>query len=200
MVRSASGEDAMPASTETMTAQQKAWMASIKDNLVKETGRSLEEWAEIARACPETKHRARLAWMKEHHGLGQNRASVILNIAFPSETGWGQPDALADALWKDDGLRAIFEAVKAEVMALPDVVVGQRKTYSAFSRAYQFAAVRPDKGAVLFGLAVEPDAGLGLVAPKRVVWSERLKSDARLGSPNDVDPLRDAIRRAWDAS
>ena len=190
----------MPARPETMNAQQKAWMASIKENLVKETGKSLEEWAEIARTCRETRHRARLGWMKEHHGLGQNRASVILDLAFPSETGWSQPDALADILWKDEGLRAIFEAVKAEITQLPDVVIGQRKTYSAFSRAYQFAAARPDKGAVLLGLAVAPDAGLGLVAPKRMVWSERLKSEARLTSADDIGPLRPSIRQAWEAS
>jgi len=190
----------MPAPAETMTAQQKAWMTSIKENLVKETGRTLDEWAAIARTCPETKHRARLGWFKEHHGLGQNRASVILNLAFPSETGWSEPDTLADTLWKDPTLRAIFEAVKAEIMTLPDVVVGQRKTYSAFSRAFQFAAVRPDKGAALVGLAVEPDASLGLVAPKRTVWSERLKSEARLNAVGDLAPLKTAIRQAWDAS
>ena len=190
----------MPAPAETMTAQQKAWMASIKDNLVKETGKSLDEWAAIARTCPETKHRARLCWFKEHHGLGQNRASVILGIAFPSDAGWNDPDTLADTLWKDDGLRAIFLGVKAEIMALPDVVTGQRKTYSAFSRAFQFAAVRPDKGAVLLGLAVEPDDSLGLVAPKRAVWSDRLKSEARLGSVDDIAPLKAAIQQAWDVS
>lgn len=190
----------MPAAPETMTAQQKAWTASIKENLVRETGKSLEEWAAIARTCPEIRHHARLSWMKDHHGLGQNRASVILNIAFPSEMGWSEPNALADALWKDSSLRAIFETVKTEVMALPDVVIGQRKTYSAFSRAFQFAATRPDKGAVLLGLAVAPDAGLGLLAPKRMVWSERLKSEARLTSADDIGPLRPSIRQAWEAS
>ncbi|MBA2936149.1 DUF4287 domain-containing protein [Sphingomonas sp. CGMCC 1.13654] len=190
----------MPAPVETMTAQQKAWMASIRENLVRETGKTLDEWAVIARTCPETRHRARLGWMKEHYGLGQNRASVILNIAFPSDTGWSQPDTLADTLWKDAGLRAIFEAVKAEITALPDVVIGQRKTYSAFSRAYQFAALRPDKGAVLLGLAVEPDVAPGLAAPKRTVWSERLKSEVRLSVIADLAPLKATIRQAWEAS
>jgi hypothetical protein len=190
----------MPAAPETMTARQQAWMASVKDNLVKETGRTLDEWAVIARACPETKHRARLAWMKAQHGLGQNRASLILNIAFPSETVWDKPDALADTLWNDPALRSFFEAVKAEIVALPDVVIGQRKTYTAFSRGFQFAAARPDKGAVLLGLAVGPDAALGLIAPKRAVWSERLKAEVRLASAEAVAPLEAAIRQAWEAS
>ena len=190
----------MPAAPATMTERQQAWMAAIRDNLVKETGRTLEEWTAIARDCPESRHRARLAWFKTHHGLGQNRASVILDLAFPSETGWSEPDALAEALWKDPALRAIFEAAKAGIVALPGVVTGQRKTYSAFSRAFQFAAARPDRGTVLLGLAVAPDAGLGLVAPKRVVWSERLTSEIRLGSAAEIAPLGAAIRQAWDNS
>lgn len=189
----------MPAAPETMTARQQAWMAAVKENLVKETGRTLEEWAVIARQCPETKHRARLAWMKTQHGLGQNRASVILDLAF-SGTGEREPAALADTLWADPALRTIFEAVKAEIMTLSDVVIGQRKTYTAFSRAFQFAAARPDKGALLLGLAVDPDPNLGLVAPKRAVWSERLKSEAQLNAPEDLAPLRLAIRHAWDRS
>jgi Domain of unknown function (DUF4287)/Domain of unknown function (DUF5655) len=189
----------MPA-PETMTARQQAWMASVKENLVKETGRSLEQWAEIAHACPETKHRARLTWMKTHHGLGQNRASLVLNVAFPSAAGWDKPDALADTLWIDPALRAMFEAVKAEVLALPDVVIGQRKTYTAFSRGFQFAAMRPARSAVLLGLAVPPDAAFGLVAPGRVIWSERLKSELLLVRAADIALLKPLIRQAWDAS
>ncbi len=185
---------------DTMTPRQQAWFASVKENLVTETGRTLEQWAEIARGCPETKHRARLTWMKQQHGLGQNRASVVLGAAFPATAGWGAPDALADALWAEPALRAIFAAIKAEILTLDDVVIGQRKGYTAFSRGFQFAAARPAKGIVLLGLAVPPDAALGLVAPPRVVWSERLTSQASLASPADLVPLGDAIRAAWAAS
>jgi predicted transport protein len=190
----------MPPPVETMTAQQKAWMASIKENLVRETGKSLDEWAAIARACPETKHRARLIWLKEHHGLGQNRASVVLGIAFPPEADLHEPDALANELWKNESLRVIFEALKAEITALPDVVIGQRKTYSAFSRAYQFAAARPDKGVVLLGLAVPPDVAPGLTAARRPVWSDRLKAEMRLASVDETARLAPLIRQAWERS
>lgn len=185
---------------ETMTPRQQAWFAAVKDNLVAETGRTLEQWSDIARTCPETRHRARLTWMKQHHGLGQNRASVVLGIAFPSDAGWDQPETLADALWTDPRLRTIFEVVKAELSALPEVVVGQRKSYTAFSRRFQFAAARPAKGLVLLGLAVPPDAASGLVAPSRAIWSERLTSQAALAFPADVVPLADAIRAAWATS
>jgi hypothetical protein len=60
----------------TLTERQRAWFAAVREGLERETGRTLEQWIEIARACPETKHRARLKWMKDEHRLGQNRASL----------------------------------------------------------------------------------------------------------------------------
>jgi hypothetical protein len=103
-------------------------------------------------------------------------------------------------LWSDPAARAIFDAVKAEITALPDVVIGQRKSYTAFSRAFQFAAARSDKGTLILGLAVPPDKRLSLIAPKRAIWSKRLKSQATLSSAADLSPLGPAIRRAWEAS
>jgi hypothetical protein len=48
---------------------------------------------------------------------------------------------------------------------------------------------------------VPPDAAAGLAAaPIRPLWSERLKSQARLASAADLDPLRDALRMAWEQS
>lgn len=183
-----------------LTPQQRAWFASLKAGLERDTGRTLAEWAEIARACPETRPRARLAWMKAEHGLAQNRASLVLNAAFPKDEGWWSPEPLAAALWADPAARAIFDAVRAAVTALPEVIVGQRKTYTAFSRKYQFAAARPAAGAVLLGLAVTPEEHPALVVPKRPVWSERLKAEARLAAAEDIAPLEGMIRSAWEQS
>ncbi len=66
-----------------LTARQQKWFASVRASLEKETGRSLAEWVKIAQSCPETGHRARLKWFKDHHGLLHNRASHVLSEAFP---------------------------------------------------------------------------------------------------------------------
>ncbi len=182
----------------TLTARQQQWFASIREGLERETGRSLEQWAEIARACPEGKHRARLAWMKAHHGLGQNRASVVLHAAFPDDA---EPDAdLARALWSDPVARAIFAAIAARMVALPEVIVGQRKAFTAFSREFQFAAARPAGSAVLLGLAVDPAAYPLLRPAGRAGWSDRLKAEVRLGAPEEAAALADPIGAAWRAS
>lgn len=186
----------------TLTPQQQKWFASVREGLARSTGKTVEEWAQIAKACPETGHKKRLAWMKETHGLGQNHASLVLEAAFPKAAGWAQPEALADALWTGPGQRAVMEAVKAVAVALPEVVIGQRQGFTAFSRRFQFASIRPVKGGVRLGLALEPSADPRLAEPsKNEGWSERLKSTLVLAGPDAVDAAVGALlRAAWERS
>ncbi|RAK51016.1 DUF4287 domain-containing protein [Phenylobacterium deserti] len=187
---------------EGLTERQQRWFASVRARLESDTGKSLEEWVAIARTCPETKPRARLAWMKAHHGLGQNRASYVLTEAFPSEAGWETPDVLRQALWSDVTSGKILAVVEALATPLPEVVTGQRKGYTAFSRKVQFAAIRPLKdGKAMLGLALEPHEHPLLEAPKNEPWSERLHARRPLNSPADADAeLKALIEKAWERS
>ncbi len=182
--------------------QQKKWCASIREGLQRKTGKSLAVWVEIAKTCPETRPRARLKWFKETHGLLQNRASHVLGEAFPSGGGWDEPNMLRDALWPDPAQRAILDALERVVLKIPGKVTGQRKSYSAWSNAYQFAALRPIKGGgAMLGLAVPPDAAPGLEASNKDGWSERLKARMKLVSSNEVTgEVAALLRRAWEQS
>jgi hypothetical protein len=185
----------------SLTERQEKWFASVREGLERETGRTLAEWAALARACPESAHRKRLAWMKAEFGLGQNRASMVLNAAFPTASGWSKPDALADSLWTDPSARAVHETVSKVVLALPEVIVGQRKGFTAYSRRLQFCAARPLKQAVLLGLAVDPAADEALRPAGRTAWSERLLSEIVLSAPAEVTPRVAAlVRAAWERS
>ncbi|MDP9102691.1 MAG: DUF4287 domain-containing protein [Pseudomonadota bacterium] len=188
--------------SETLTEQQKKWFASVRAGLERDTGKSLADWVAIARTCPADKPRARLAWFKEMHGLLQNRAAYVLSEAFPQDGGWDDADTLRDALWTDPAQRAIYEAVRAAVADFPGLVTGQRKGYSAWSKAYQFAAVRPVKGGAQLGLAVGPDADPCLAPAKASEgWSERLKSVLVLASAAAVDDrVKTLLKASFDAS
>lgn len=185
-----------------LTERQQKWFASVRASLERDTGKTLDEWVAIARTCPETKPRARAQWLKDHHGLGINRASQILDAAFPPPAGWDDPQKLRDALWTDPVSRAIFEAVRAAATALPDVVEGQRKAVTAFSRKVQFAAVRPVKGGTaMLGLALDPEADPRLEAAKNESWSERLRARLPLAGPEAVDSSVVALlKQAWERS
>ncbi len=186
-----------------LTERQQKWFASVQASLERDTGKSLDEWVAIARTCPETRPKARADWLREHHGLGINRASHVLSVAFPAEDRWDEPEALRAKLWTDPAAAAIFEAVEAMILGgLDPVVVGQRKGFTAFSREFQFASMRPLKGGqVALGLAIPVEADARLVPPKNEGWSERLKSKAVLSPTAEVDAgLKALLKQAWENS
>ena len=185
-----------------LTERQRKWFASVRAGLERDTGRSLDAWVEIARTCPETGPRARLAWLKARHGLRQNRASQVLAAAFPSAMGWEDPQKLLTALWTDPASKALFEAVDAAARRPNEVLQTVRKSYTAWSRKVQFAAARPVKGGkLMIGLAVAPDASPCLEAPRSESWSERLKARTLISSTADVDDELEALlKAAWERS
>ena len=173
-----------------LTERQQKWFATVQANFEKATGRPVAAWVEIMKACPETAPRAQAAWLKANHGVGQNHAVQILDACRPSDgPGWDEPEALRQALWKDPGSLAILEAIERLAGGADGVISGQRKGYTSFSRAVQFAATRPLKGGrALLGLKLDPAASVRLTpAVRRESWSERLNAVVELDGPEQVD-------------
>lgn len=198
----ASGERTV-AESPGLTERQKKWFASVEASLERDTGKTLEQWVAIARTCPHEGSRARVNWLRENHGLGVNRCAHVLSVAFPSAESWDDAPALRAALWKDPASEAILKALEAAVAKLPDMVTGQRKGYTAFSRKVQMAAARPVKGGhAMVGFAVTPDADSRLQPRGRSEsWGDRLKGQMLLTSPDQVDASIDALlKSAWERS
>jgi hypothetical protein len=186
-----------------LTERQQKWFASVQASLERDTGKTIDEWVAIAKTCPYDTPRARSNWLREHHGLGVNRGAHVLSVAFPSEMRWDDAAPLRAALWKDPASEAILQAVEKAVAKLPDITLGQRKTYTAWSRKVQMTACRPIKGGhVLIGFAVTPDADPRLSPRgKSESWGDRLKGQMTLTSPGDVDGSIDALlKAAWERS
>lgn len=188
--------------TANLTERQQKWFATVQANLAKNTGKTLDEWVAIARACPETGQRAQLKWLKDNHGLLQNHGMQVLNALSGATKAWEDPDTLIAALWTDPASKAIFEAVDAAARRPNEVLQTVRKTYTAWSRKVQFAAARPVKGGkLMLGLAVAPDAGPRLEAPRSESWSERLRARVLLTTPAEVDAdIEQLLRAAWDGA
>jgi len=186
-----------------LTERQQKWFASVQASLERDTGKTLGEWVAIARTCPHDKPKARADWLREHHGLGVNRAAHVLSVAFPSQIGWDDEGPLRAALWKDPASEAILKALEAAAARLPDITTGQRKSFTAWSRKVQMAAARPVKGGhAMVGFAVTPDADPRL-APrgKSESWGDRLKGQMLLTSPDEVDASLEALlKQAWERS
>lgn len=179
--------------SDNLTERQKKWFASVKAGLERDTGKTLDQWVAIARTCPETRHKARVDWLREKHGLGVNRAARVLDAAFPSEAGWDDPAAQRAQLWKNESSAVLLQALEAAIAGIDGVVPTQRKGFTAWSRKVQFAAARPFKdGQLVLGLAIEPQ-GIRLQPPRNEGWSDRLKSKLVLAAVSDID--RDVV--AW---
>ena len=172
-----------------LTERQKKWFATVEANFEKQTGRPVAVWVDILKGCPETRPRAQAAWLKATHGIGANHAAHILNAARPADAmGWDDAEALRATLWAEPRSLAILEALERAAEPLEDVVSGQRKGYTAFSRKVQFAAVRPLKGGrALLGLKLDPALSPHLAEPARQEsWSERLTAVVELDGPGAV--------------
>lgn len=173
-----------------LTERQKKWFATVQANFEKNTGKPLAAWVEIMKSCPETAPRAQAAWLKAEYGVGVNHAAHILDACSPKDgMGWDEPEALRAALWKDPASLAVLEAVERIAASDPTVISGQRKGYTSFSRAVQFAAMRPLKGGrALLGLKLEPDVSPRLSpSVRRESWSERLTAVVELDGPEQVE-------------
>ena len=173
-----------------MTERQKKWFATVQANLEAQTGRPLAVWVDILKGCPETRPKAQAAWLKATHGIGANHAAMILDAARPADTlGWSDAEGLRAALWAEPRSLAALEAIERIAADLEDVIVSQRKGYTAFSRVVQFAAMRPLKGGgARLGLKLDPDTFERLSAPTRSEsWSERLTAVAELDGPGAVN-------------
>ena len=185
-----------------ITEKQANWFNRVREGLEKDTGKTFTEWVEVAKTCPERSHKLRLKWFKDVHGIGVNRASVVLGEAFETGLGWDNPEGLLSLLWKNPELRAVYNVLETYVKTLgEDVVVGPRKTFSGFSRNYQFAAARPVKGKVRLGLAVNPDEHDLERAKSSDSWSDRLTSVIVISSPDEINNrVKSLIQIAWKNS
>ncbi|MGP4114303.1 DUF4287 domain-containing protein [Streptomyces sp. 4N509B] len=59
--------------------------ASYFPAIEKKYGRPIEEWRDIVRASPLTKHMELVAWLKAEHGLGHGHANALV-AAFATVT------------------------------------------------------------------------------------------------------------------
>lgn len=183
----------------TLTERQEKWFKSVEEGILRDTGRSLDQWASLAQDAPAGGRREREKWLKDTYGIGVNRAAAILSRAFPDGPAWDDPDTLLEALWSDPASRAIYDAVAARVEELDNVTIGPRKGFVAFSHHVQFGAIQPVKGGhARLALALETDASKRLEPRKKSEsFSDRLKAIVVLTSPAEVD---DEIARLLKAA
>lgn len=109
----------------------------------------------------------------------------------------------ADAMWRTEAQREIFETLQRRLALLDGVKVLPRRAYVLFARAEIFAAAKPSLGrSVRLAMAAPAEICARLDPPgERERWPKRLSSVLPLLSPEDLDA--EAVRLlelAWSQS
>jgi hypothetical protein len=120
---------------------------SMIQNLEKNTGRSLAQWIELARASQLARHREIINFLKAEHGLTYGYANLVaLKTLAESSADSAAPDDLVAAQYAGEKaeLRPIYDTLVAEVGNFgSDVEISPKKAYVSLRRNKQFAIIQP---------------------------------------------------------
>ena len=177
-------------------------------NMRAKTGRTVDEWAELARRDGPADDAGRRAWLKSAHGLGANHAMFVVERAAGRDAVDTDPAAylaaapgLVDALYAGPkaALRPIHDRLVELARSLgPDVRVCPGETIVALYREHVFAQVRPaTRTRVDLGLALgDTPAGGRLIDTGGLAKKDRITHRVPLATPDEID----AEVRRWLAS
>jgi len=173
-------------------------MDTMKANLLKNTGKSVDQWADLVRKSGLTKHGEQMTLLKETHGLGHGYANLICHTAKGS-LHTPEDDLLAGQYAGREALRRVYDALEAHARTLgKDVEISPKKTSVAFRRSKNFAVVTPASKTRI-------DLGLNLkgTAPTARLLEEKpgamCTHKVRIGSVVDLDAeLKGWLKAAYD--
>lgn len=118
-------------------------LETMKANLLKNTGQSLDQWVAVVKASGLDKHGEQMAMLKGEHGLGHGYANLICQTA-KGGLDAPQDDLLAGQYAGKEALRPLYDALEAYARTLgEDVEIAIKQTSTAFRRSKNFAVVTP---------------------------------------------------------
>jgi hypothetical protein len=141
-----------------------------RERLRAATGKTFDQWTELARRKGPAKQRDCRAWLQKEHSLGMREAWWIATTATTADDGpsYGEPETLVDALYSGAhaALRPVHErVVDAAIACGDDVIPTSCKTMVPIYRKHVFAEMRPVDGAVEVSLAIGEAPAKGRLLP-----------------------------------
>jgi hypothetical protein len=137
-----------------------AMEAAYAVNLVKRTGKNLEEWVELVKATGPASEKERREWLKSEHGMTTNYAWWIAETAEgkdASSAGY-EPEKYVDEMFAGGkaGLRPVYDALLDMGFELgEDVKACPCQTIVPLYRKHVFAQIKPTtRTRIDFGFAL----------------------------------------------
>lgn len=167
-------------------------MDTMKANLLKNTGKSVDQWAEIVRKSGIAKHGEQMTLLKETHGLGHGYANLICLTA-KGALDVPEDDLLSGQFAGKEALRPVYDALEAFAKGLgKDVEISPKKTSVAFRRSKNFAVTTPaSKTRLDLGLNLKGHPGTDRLLPEKA--GSMCTHKVKLESARDID----AEVKAW---
>lgn len=161
-------------------------MDTMKANLLKNTGKSVDQWAEIVRRSGIAKHGDQMKLLKETHGLGHGYANLICLTA-KGALDVPEDDLLTGQFTGKEALRPIYDALETFAKGLgKDVEISPKKTSVAFRRSKNFAVTTPaSKTRLDLGLNLKGHPGTDRLLPEKA--GSMCTHKVKLESAKNVD-------------
>ncbi len=136
-------------------------------NLEQNTGKSIQEWINLANNSGFQKHGEILNYLKSTYGLGHGNANLVVHYAKQSHAGAveNSADLVTEQFEGKENLKPWYDKLVAEIGSFGnDVEISPKKAYVSFRRKKQFAILQPS-------VKTRLDIGLNLknVAPGNVL-------------------------------
>jgi predicted transport protein len=116
------------------------------DNLVKNTGKTLEEWTVIVKRENFARHGEAMNFLKEKHGLTHGFANLVVHKAKGTDAGSAenQDDLIVNQYKGKEHLMPIYEKLMAEIRNFGnDIETAPKNAYVSLRRKKQFAILQP---------------------------------------------------------
>jgi hypothetical protein len=168
-------------------------IAAVKANMPEKTGKTFEQWVEIAVAEGPATAKECYTWLKKQHGVPHLSAQIIADKVAGQDryAAYDDPNALVDAMYAGPkaSLRPIYEQlVKLARKLGKDVVLTPCKTYVGFRRKRQFAVVKPTtRTRVDLGFTLPDVKPEGRLEAAGKIGSDRITHLIKLESIKEID-------------
>ena len=187
--------------TYTKTAMDKATQTMI-DNLLKNSGKSLEEWIDIVRKEKLEKHGEILNYLKEQHGFTHGFANLVSMKAREADAGSveNKDELIEEQYQGKEHLRPYYEKLMQGILQFgKDVEVAPKRAYVSLRRKKQFALLQPaTKTRFEIGLnlkGVEAQGKLTAITSANAMCSHRIN----LARIEDIDAeVMDWLHQAYE--
>jgi predicted transport protein len=178
---------------------------AIARNLPEKTGRTFEQWVELARDQGPPARKERVAWLKSAHGLGTVTANFIAADAEGRSivATYADEGALLDAMYGGDRahLRPLYDRLAKTARAMgKDVELTVCKTYVGVRRARQFAMIKPSTFTRIdLGLALPGSKPAGRLLKAGSIGNDRMTHRIEIASKAGIDgEVRQWLKAAYE--